>query len=68
MPGVTPVTIPVAVPTEALALLLLHEPTDEVSLRTVVKPLQTWKEPKIADGNGSMVTIAYTANVDEGNV
>jgi hypothetical protein len=57
VPVDTPVTIPVVRPIVAFVLLLLHEPPAMLSLKTVVKPMQTLGAPDIADGNGLTVII-----------
>ena len=56
VPALTPVTIPEAEPTDALALLLVHVPPVIRSLSIIVDPGQTFKVPVIAGGTASTVT------------
>jgi hypothetical protein len=55
-PAVTPVTTPVADPTVALALLLLHVPPVVLLARVVVCPTHTLAEPVLAGRAASTVT------------
>jgi hypothetical protein len=52
MPAVTPVTIPLADPIVAFAVLLLHVPPAVASLNVVAEPIQTVPDPVIAEGFG----------------
>lgn len=54
VPAVMPVTTPVAIPTDALALLLLQKPPVVALLRLVVRPAQTEVVPAIK-GKGLIV-------------
>ena len=56
VPGILPVTTPVADPTEAFALLALHVPPGARSASVVVVPGQTVATPVIVAGT------AFTAN------
>lgn len=57
MPADAPVTIPVALPTVALPLLLLHVPPAVVLERVVAAPTQTVVEPVMAGSAASTVTV-----------
>ena len=58
VPAVTPVTIPVPPPTDAMpALLLVHAPPAGVEFNVVVAPVQTLNTPVIADGVVFTVTF-----------
>ena len=58
MPDTKPETIPVPDPTVAIEiLLLLHVPPEVTSLNIVVKPVQTFVTPVIADGDELTVII-----------
>ena len=58
-PALIPLTIPEPVPTPAIAVApLLHTPPEDVSLNTVIDPVQTPGIPLIAPGVGLTVTIA----------
>jgi hypothetical protein len=57
MPAETPVTIPVAEPTEAIpATPLLHVPPATALLRVVVTPMHVTMIPPIVAGSGFTVT------------
>ena len=61
VPAVTPVTIPVLAPTDAVpVLLLLHVPPVVAELSVVTAPVHTVDAPDIAAGNGLTVTTAIT--------
>ena len=55
-PAVTPVTIPLAVPTVAFAVLLLHVPPTITSLKETVAPTHTALAPDIGGGVGFTVS------------
>lgn len=57
MPADTPVTIPDALPTVALALLLLQVPPAVPFASVVAAPTQTVVEPVIAGSAASTVTV-----------
>lgn len=50
VPGVTPVTIPEEKPIVALALVLLHVPPVDASLKVILKPGHTLKLAPVMDG------------------
>ena len=54
VPAATPVVTPVVLPIVAIAILLLLQ-VPPTSLKVVVKPIQTFVIPVIADGNGLTV-------------
>ena len=56
VPDEAPVTEPETEPMDASALLMLHRPPVYVSLSKVVEPTQTFNDPEITTGRGSMVT------------
>ena len=56
-PAVTPVTMPVAEPTVAFAVLLLHVPATYTSLKETVAPIHTALAPDIGGG------VAFTVSV-----
>ena len=61
VPVVTPETIPVVAPTVATAtLLLLHVPPPGLSVRVVVAPVQTSKDPVMPDVMGMTVIVLIT--------
>ena len=62
VPGATPVTIPVAEPTVATAVLPLnHVPPPVGSNKDVVLPTQTVGIPMMAVGGGVTVTVMVAA-------
>ena len=60
VPVVTPVTIPVAEPTVAYELPLVHMPPVTTSLNTVVAPIQTVAAPVIGAGRALTVIARMT--------
>lgn len=59
VPAVTPVTMPDAEPTEAIAgLLLLHVPPASGSPSVIVVPAHTGELPVIAEGTELTVIVA----------
>ena len=61
MPANAPVTLPVAEPTFALELLLVHVPPPP-SVSVIVDPTQTEDGPEIDDGSGSTVIVAVVTH------
>lgn len=58
VPGATPVTIPDADPTVAIAVLpLVHVPPTIASVRLVVVPIQRLVDPLILTGAGLTVMV-----------
>ena len=58
VPVLTPVNIPVAEPTVAIAVLpLVHAPPVEASYSGAVVPGQTEKVPVMVDGSGFTYTV-----------
>jgi hypothetical protein len=57
VPAVTPVTMPVAEPTETFALLLLHVPPDTALLNVVLEPTHVFNVPVMDDGTDVTVTV-----------
>lgn len=60
VPAVTPVTTPVAEPTVASAVLLLHTPPLTVSPRVMVKPTHTLEGPVMTAGVALTVMFFIT--------
>jgi hypothetical protein len=60
MPATSPVTTPVAEPTDAILPDALHIPPNGRSLKVVVLPWHTVRAPVMVEGKGSMVTGLLT--------
>lgn len=65
MPGVNPVTTPIASTVATVVLLLLHAPPGVLPERVVDEPIHALGVPEITTGNAFTVTVVVVLQPDE---